>query len=118
MIVTAVNELASVVGTCAACAALAISRATHYRRDREPMLGPPAPRPSPPRTLSKIEQATVLGFLNGERFIDASPAQTYAALLDEGKYFASERTMYRILAAAGESARTTQSASSPVLRQT
>jgi hypothetical protein len=34
MIATAVNELASVVGTRAACVALAISRATHYRRDR------------------------------------------------------------------------------------
>ena len=102
MISTAVNELASVVGTRAACAALAISRATHYRRDREPMLGPPAPRPAPPRALSEIEHATVLDLLNGERFVDASPAQTYATLLDEGRYLASERTMYRILAAAGE----------------
>jgi putative transposase len=102
MMVTAVNELASVVGTRAACAALAISRATHYRRDKEPLLGPPAPRPSPPRALSEIEQATVLDFLNGERFVDVSPAQAYATLLDEGRYFASERTMYRILAAAGE----------------
>ena len=102
MISTAVNELASVVGTRAACAALAISRATHYRRDREPRLGPPAPRPSPPRALSDIEQATVLDLLNGERFVDASPAETYATLLDEGRYLASERTMYRILAAAGE----------------
>jgi putative transposase len=102
MMVTAVTELASVVGTRAACAALAISRATHYRHDREPLLGPPAPRPSPPRALSEIEQATVLDFLNGERFVDASPAQAYATLLDEGTYLASERTMYRILAAAGE----------------
>ncbi len=102
MISTAVNELASVVGTRAACAALAISRATHYRRDRGPRLGPPAPRPSPPRTLSEIERTSVLDLLNGERFIDASPAQTYATLLDEGRYFASERTMYRILASAGE----------------
>ena len=102
MIATAVNELAGVVGTRAACAALAISRATHYRRDREPRLGPPAPRPSPPRALSDIEQATVLDLLNGERFVDASPAETYATLLDEGRYLASERTMYRILAAAGE----------------
>jgi putative transposase len=102
MIATAVNELASVVGTRAACAALAISRATHYRRDREPRLGPPSPRPAPPRALSEIERTSVLDILNGERFIDASPAQTYATLLDEGTYFASERTMYRILAAAGE----------------
>jgi putative transposase len=60
------------------------------------------PRPAPPRTLSEIEQATVLDLLNGERFVDASPAEAYATLLDEGRYLASERTMYRILAAAGE----------------
>ena len=102
MISTAVNELASVVGTRAACAALAISRATHYRRDREPRLGPPAPRPSPPRALSAIERTSVLDLLNCERFVDASPAQTYATLLDEGEYLASERTMYRILSSAGE----------------
>ena len=102
MIATAVTELASVVGTRAACAALAVSRATHYRRDRGPRLGPPAPRPSPPRALSEIEQASVLDILNGERFIDVSPAETYATLLDEGTYLASERTMYRILASAGE----------------
>ena len=31
-----------------------------------------------------------------------SPAEAYATLLDEGTYLASERTMYRLLAAAGE----------------
>ena len=102
MIATAVTELTSVVGVSAACAALAVSRATHYRRDRDPRLGPPAPRPRPPRALTEIERTTVLDLLHGERFIDASPAETYATLLDEGTYLASERTMYRILAAAGE----------------
>ena len=33
---------------------------------------------------------------------DRSPAHVYATLLDEGTYLASERTMYRILAAQGE----------------
>ena len=32
MIAAAVSELAPVVGTSAACAALAVSRATHYRQ--------------------------------------------------------------------------------------
>ena len=31
---------------------------------------------------------------------DCSPAQVYATLLDEGRYLASERTMYRLLEAA------------------
>ena len=102
MIATGVTELAPVVGTSAACAALAVSRATHYRRTRSPRLGPPAPRPSPARALTETERTAVLDLLHTERFLDASPAATYATLLDEGTYLASERTMYRILAAACE----------------
>jgi len=41
--------------------------------------------------------------LHSERFVDAAPAQVYATLLDEGVYLASERTMYRLLAATGSS---------------
>jgi putative transposase len=41
----------------------------------------------------------VLGELHADRFADAAPAAVYATLLDEGTYLASERTMYRILAA-------------------
>lgn len=40
----------------------------------------------------------MIGELNSERFIDCSPAHVWAALLDEGRYLCSERTMYRILA--------------------
>ncbi len=40
----------------------------------------------------------VLEQLNSERFVDASPAEVYATLLDEGSYLASQRTMYRLLA--------------------
>ena len=102
MIATGVTELAPVVGTSAACAALAVSRASHYRRTRDPRLGPRAARPSPARALSENERTAVLETLHSERFIDASPAATYATLLDEGTYLASERTMYRILAGADE----------------
>jgi hypothetical protein len=59
MIATGVTELAPVVGTSAACAALAVSRATHYRRTRGPRLGPPTSRPSPARALTEIERTTV-----------------------------------------------------------
>ncbi len=44
----------------------------------------------------------MLGQLNSERFVDCSPAEVWATLLDEGTYLASERTMYRILASSGE----------------
>jgi putative transposase len=102
MIASGVSELASVVGTSAACIALAVSRATHYRLARSPRLEPPAPRPRPARALSRDERTAVLETLHAERFVDASPAATYATLLDEGTYLASERTMYRILASATE----------------
>ena len=35
--------------------------------------------------------------LHSERFVDSSPAQVCATLLDEGSYLCSERTMYRLL---------------------
>jgi putative transposase len=46
-----------------------------------------------------------LGVSFGERFVDCSPAQVYATLLDEGRYLASERTLYRLLEAAHGSVR-------------
>jgi putative transposase len=55
-----------------------------------------------PRALSVAEQAAVLDVLHSPRFQDAAPATVYATLLDEQVYLASERTMYRLLAAEGE----------------
>lgn len=40
--------------------------------------------------------------LHSERFVDSSPAQVWATLLDEGRYLCSERTMYRLLDERGE----------------
>jgi len=98
MIDQAVEELTPLVGTSAACRALGAARATIYRRRR------PAPpcaersRPRPARALSPAEQESVLEELRSERFVDSSPAQVWATLLDEGRYLCSERTMYRLLA--------------------
>ncbi len=78
-----------------ACDALGASRATHYRGLR-PKFGPRR-RPSSPRALSTDERAQVLETLNSERFADQAPAEVHAALLDEGRYQCSVRTMYRIL---------------------
>lgn len=55
------------------------------------------------RALSEAEQSTVLACLHEERFQDCSPAQVYAALLDEGRFHCSIRTMYRLLERRGES---------------
>jgi hypothetical protein len=62
-----------------------------------------APIRTPPvMALSALERETVLAVLRSERFVDQSPAQIWATLLDEGQYLCSERTMYRLLAERGE----------------
>lgn len=94
----AAKELARAVGVSPACDALGVSRATFYRRQR-PKTGQQQPRPTPARALSKQEQDSVYDELCSERFVDRAPAEVVAILLDEGRYLASERTMYRILAA-------------------
>lgn len=87
-------------GTGALCAALGFSAATYYRATRVAVTPKaiPAPRSSPPRALLPAERQQVLDVLHAPRFIDLAPAQVYAALLDEGTYHCSERTMYRVLA--------------------
>ena len=100
-----VAELAVEVGARASCEALGVPRASYYR-----WTSPPAPprlpkdlvRAPSPRALSAQEQQEVLDTLHGERFQDRSPAHVVAELLGEGIWLSSERTMYRILAAHGE----------------
>jgi putative transposase len=99
MIEQTVEELTPIVGTRPACRALGAAPATIYRRRRPPRPRPGRPRHAPARALSRVERQAVLELLHSERFIDCSPAQVYATLLDEGRYLASERTMYRLLAA-------------------
>ena len=72
-------------------------RSTFYRRLR-PDTGQRQPRPAPARALSGSERKEVYEVLCSPRFVDRSPAETVATLLDEGVYLCSERTMYRILA--------------------
>jgi putative transposase len=120
------TELAPLVGVNDACQAVGVGRASFYRHERRPPavlepahpLAPAAPLPSTagveerpaepaptrghPRALSEAEQQAVLDVLHAPRFRDAAPAAVYATLLDEGIYLASERTLYRLLAAAGE----------------
>ncbi len=95
-----VDESAVVFGVVAACLALGVARATYYRRKR-PRPAPKA-RPAPPRALTPEERAQVLDVLHAPEHVDLAPAEVYAKLLDGGTYLCSPRTMYRVLAAAGE----------------
>lgn len=96
----AIAELAPVVGTRAACAALGRPQASYYRAHRQspPPPKPPArPRTRQPRALSPAERQSVMDALHEPRFVDSAPASVYATLLDEGTYLASISTMYRLL---------------------
>ena len=94
----AVQPLASQVGVAPACRALGVPRASFHRRQR-PAPGHQQPRPTPARALRASERAHVLDVRASPRFVDRSPAEVVATLLDEGQYLCAERTMYRILAA-------------------
>jgi putative transposase len=117
MMEAAVDELAPVVGTRAACRAVGVSPATLYRRRRPAPARPVRARPRPPRALSESEQAAVLATLNSERFVNDSPAQVWATLLDEGQYLCSERTMYRLLAGSGQVRERRDQLTHPVYRR-
>src|SRR5512142_242018 len=99
MIERTVDELTPIIGTRPACRAVGAAPATIYRRRRPPEPRPARSRPTPDRALSAPERDAVLEVLHSERFVDVSPEETWATLLDEGTYLCSPRTMYRILAA-------------------
>jgi putative transposase len=88
------------VGVRPACTSLVVSRSGFYRWKN----GYPSDsvRPAPPLALSGIERQNVLDVLHDGRFVDKAPHEVYAALLDEGEYLCSARTMYRILEANNE----------------
>ncbi len=99
----AAESLAESVGIQSACMALGINRASFYRwQAHRKVPRPETSRPRPPLALRPEERQEALGLLDSERFMDQAPRSVHAALLDEGRYICSVRTMYRILAAEGE----------------
>jgi putative transposase len=91
------------VSVSAACSALGVSRATVYRGTS---LGKPhawRPRAPSPRRLSNDERQAISDVMHTPEFVDQPPMEVFAKLLSRGVYMASIRTIYRILAALGES---------------
>jgi len=84
---------------------LGLSPASYYRQKAaagaaaiaEPK--PPTVCRVPGRSLSVSERETIRSLLYSDRFLDDTPTQIYATLLDEGVYHCSVRTMYRLLEA-------------------
>ena len=104
---TAIAELAPEVGVRAACEVLGTAQAGYYRRHRQ---SPPPQRLAPithrdrhqPRALREAERQAILDQLHSDRFVDVSPTEVWATLLDEGVYLGSISTFYRLLRQAGE----------------
>ena len=95
-------NLAPKMGVMGACQVLGVPRASLYRHRagvQKPQQSPSKDKHLPTRALKEHERTTVLDVLNSERFVDSSPRQVWAALLDEGTYLCSWRSMYRILKA-------------------
>jgi putative transposase len=88
--------------TSALCASVGLARATLYRRRQPARPSTPTVRAASPRALAPVERQAVLDVLHSERFVDQSPAEVQATLLEEQTYLCSTRTMYRILDAAQE----------------
>ena len=96
-----IQRAARAAGIRGACRALNVNRGSYYRWAEHTVASPPRPR-SGGRALSDAERQRVLDVLHEPRFVDHAILQVHAALLDEGTYLCSLRTMYRIAAQAGE----------------
>ena len=116
---TAIAELAPEVGVRAAC--------ERRRRGAGRLLpaappepaaaaagADPAPGPPPAAGADRGRAARpFLDQLHSDRFVDVSPAEVWATLLDEGVYLGSISTFYRLLRQAGESRERRRQATHP-----
>ena len=79
-----------------ACQVFDLPRSTLYRL-RQPVILKASEQCQSHRGLTPAERTAVHELLNSQRFCDLAPRQVYGILLDEGKYYCSISTMYRIL---------------------
>ncbi len=94
-----IEEAARTTGVGPACKAVGWSRARFYRSQKPEENSPQTPpkRSGRMRSLTPELEEKILAALNSERFLDCSPRQVWATLLDENVYLCSWRTMYRLL---------------------
>ena len=102
MIDAALVELEPHLSLKRACALLGRPRATHYRSLQPAKDIGRQPRAAPPNALTAAEREQVLAVLRAPAHCDLAVAQVWARELDEGRYYCSISSMYRILRATGE----------------
>ena len=84
-----------------ACDELNISPRTYQRwteeggikKDQRPLVE----RPTPKNKLSEDERKEIIEIVNSPKYADLAPSQIVPKLADEGKYIASESTIYKVL---------------------
>lgn len=114
----AIEQLWPTIGVRAACEAVGAARAGWYRRHRQsPAPARPAPIPhrdrAQTRALTDAERQAILTELHSDRFVDLSPTEVWAILLDEGRYLGSVSTFYRLLRIASGTRERRKQASHP-----
>ena len=102
MIDAALTEFEPHLSLKRACALLGRPRASHYRCLRLPVERVRRLRAAPPNALSGAEREQVLAVLRSPEHCDLAVAQVWARELDDGRYYCSISSMYRILRATGE----------------
>lgn len=84
-----------------ACATIGLSLRSVQRWDKPGADddGRSGPRKRPSNALTEHERRLILGTVNSPGFCDLSPKQIVPRLADEGRFLASESTIYRLLRA-------------------
>jgi putative transposase len=95
-------ELEPVVGVKPACVLVGRARATRYRAGQPVVHGPKPRRPAPRNAMTEQERDEVLAVLRSPAYCDLAVAQVWARELDQGRYYCSISSMYRILRSVGE----------------
>jgi transposase InsO family protein len=110
--IAALTDEAAAAGASftAACNALGLSPRT-LQRWRDPAGGiykdrrPSAKRPTPANKLREAERDEIVATCNAPEFASLPPSQIVPRLADQGKYLASESSMYRVLRERGQNHR-------------
>ena len=102
-----VTQCTGSVPVAMVCRVLGLNRSTVYWRKRQPneksQAGLSRKDCYQPRALSENERQQVMNAYCDDRFVDQSPPEIHMALLEEGRYWCSLSTVYRLLRAQGQS---------------